>query len=1173
MRAAKDRSRTTNEFQRSNSTTNAFIGGIQKAWMTGQSSESTRTPSTPKVSRRNTLDQALIASQRAELAPDVSKGVENSDLPNTAFGPDSDRARYPAQRRRQGGTEIYAIRSSNSLPAGSTPSVQSPPALEGNRYTPPATLMDVAINAENVLPSPSPSVEARQNSVNVVEIEDEGPQPQAAETQPVEVPTATLEELVTRCGGVDQLEKLLKNAGKSNYGPSQIAASAVAPELFKASPITSPRPQGRPHSPQNQPSSESDHDVPAPSIANKRPQQVTDKPRKRLQGLSGSSSDDSFAIPSATIMPPSQNDQTGAAATPSGIEMHLCIQNLTQRMQLVANLPEREGRHVEQPRLRLLGHACENSDHFYLVLHQLFCFDHEIRKSNRQIPGLNELHRKGLDVITFLLVSNEKMAEDAVSWFSGFPLPLGELVINRPEFASAHAKVLRCLERMATLFHDMRSQCQRRYYPPLVDELVVFFNIESFLFQQIIFRAVLRDMWSGDQDKCFHVTEEIFNRDYKEVMNRLSLGGVPVELVKLYQKAVIKDYQHALLSHQRHTIAGSTASMAPPRQQQNQPRLAPANRHADHRNTSQSEHNKNTQSPLTLDTDEAQRHNLPVTSGQAPIAIQAVQICRQGNLLSPSQIGASNSSPSPQCSNLTQSPATSQGLFSPGASLNPPGQWNGQQHHRDRRTSSTAGTSSAALNHIHNTPLSTTPTQRSAHVVSSNVPGNRHMHRLQQNTGLQQQSHIRVPSSNTANPRPHAQPEVRRSLSSRAGETGLPATNFHPFTHCSPSLPPPASATPFIRSYLPLPTHPNPTMSALHQAHLRSPKMSYIDLNENLSSMKKYYRFIKHILMPPEELDSKNRHVNWDFSVTKELTEWFARDAPNSHGAPPTRTIAPGSRLCRIRCISLKNKAGMPTQSEWAVADNVWPGSTAIVLNGVALDIRKKSHHGKDLPIDVTSYILAGQNNLSTAVMGFQKDSAARFAIGVEFIQVVDEQKIKMQMQILPLLEAHKRILDQSKSMDPDIEVIQSQKVLDLTDPFTARIFNVPVRGINCHHNQCFDRDTFLQTRTAKVPSEPCGPDEFRCPICGQDARPQSLMIDSFFAGVRTELKERGRLDAKAIILHDSGDWEIKEEEEATGESGDGTGRRSAGPAVATTASASVARLSTPREVIELDDD
>lgn len=1161
MRAAKAQIMITNEFQRSNSTTNAFIGGTQKAWMTGQSPGSTRDPSTLKASMPKAPDQASTVLHRAGLAPEMVKTVQNSDMPNTAFGPDSDHGRYPAQRWRQAGTKNDAGRSLNSLAAGSTPPVQSPPALEENPYTPPAIPIDISTNAENLLPSPSPSVEPRKNIVNVVEIEDEGTQPQAAEAEPVEAPTATLEELVTRRVGMDQFEKLLKEAGKSNYGPGQIAASAAASEFSCASPSSSPRREGQPPGSKNQPRSESDHHVPASSVATKRPQEVTDEPRKRLRSLPGPSLEDASAIPSATRVLPSQSGQSSAPASPSRVGMQPFFQNLTHRVQLVASLPDREGNLVERPRLGLLREACDSSDYFYLVLHQLFCFDHEVRKSNRQIPGLNNMHRKGLDVVAFLLVSNEKMVDDAVTWFSLFPLPLGDLIMDRPEFASAHAKVLRCLEKMAKYWDDVRSQCTKRMYPPLVDELVVLFNVESFIFQQIIFRAVLRDIWSGKPDECFHITEEVFNRDYKDVMKRLSLGSVPVQLVKLYQQAVVNEYQRVFGSHWQYTGAGPTASMAPPRQQQSQSRLAPANDYSENRNTSQFQYNKNNQSPLTLDLHAAQRHSMSATSSPAPIAIQAIQICRQGQILAP------------QVSNFTQSPTTLQGSFSPRVSMNSPGQWNGQQHQEERRRSSTAGNLFNALNNLHNSPQSATFNQRAPHVVPSNGPGNPLMHQLQQNVGLQQQPHNPVPSSNIANSRPREQPEVRRSLSNRAGETSLLALSPRSFINSPPSLPPYTEPTPFIRSYPPLPTHPNPTMSALHQAHLRSPKLSYFDLNENPSTTAKCYRFIKHVLMPPEELDSQNRHVNWDFSVSKDLTDWFARDAPSSHGAPPTRAIVPGSRLCRIRCISIKNNAGMPTQSEWAVAENVWPGSTAVVLNGIALDIRKKSHHGKDLPIDVTSYIKAGQNNLSTAVIGFQKDSTTRFAIGVEIIQVVDEQKIKNEMAVLPLLEAHKRILDQSKTLDPDIEVIQSQKVLDLTDPFTARIFDIPVRGVNCHHNQCFDRDTFLQTRNAKVPGEPCGPDEFRCPICGQDARPQSLRIDMFFVAVRTALKEKGRLDVKAIILHDSGGWDIKEEEEVTGEPGEGTGRRNTGLEAARTSSVSAAKQSAPREVIELDDD
>ena len=1168
MRADKAQLRTTNEFQRSNSTTNAFIGGTKKPWMTGESLELTRDQSFPKVSKSKVPDQAptastaSTASHRAELVPEVSEAVKITDLANSAIGPDFDRGRYPAQRSRQGGTKNYASRPLTNPAAGSTPPALSPPTLEENPYTPPAMPMDVSTNAENVLPSPSPSVDARQNSVNMIEMEGEAPQPQVADASPVEASPATLEELVTRCGGMDQIQRLLNDAGKSSYGPSQIAASAVLPKLPGAKPSNGPRQPGQSPSATNQPRSESNQNVAALPTANKRPQTVTDEPRKRLQSLPSSSSEVAFATPPANTVLSSQHGQSSAAVSTSGVEMgpssQILIQRLAQRTQLVASLPDREGSHIERPRLGLLRDACENSDHFYLVLHQLFCFDHEVQKSEGQMVGLNDIHRKGLSVVTFLLVSNGKMTEDAVKWFSTFPLPLGDLITLRPDFASAHAKVLRCLEKMAMFWKDMRAQCTNRAYPPLVDELIVLFNVESFLFQQIIFRAVLRDIWSGQPDDCFTITEQVFNRDYKEVMSRLLYGSIPVGLVTQYQQAVVKEYQRVMVFHQQHTAAGPTASMAPPLQQQSQSPLIPANHY------SQPQHNKNTQS-LTLDLQAAQRHCLSATSGPSPIAIQAAQTFRQGNLLNQSQSLASSTFPSPQGNNFTQSPTTLQGFSSPGISINSPRQWNGQQPQRERRTSSAAGNPS-------NTPQSMTPAQRTPNIAPSYVPGNPNIHQVQQNAGLQQQSHRRVSSSSIANPRPRPQSEGRSSLSYQASETSLAALSAHPTLLSSPSLPNHVDCTPFIRSYPPLPSHPNPTTSALHQAHLRSPILSYFQLNENPSGVTKCYRFIKHVLMPPEELGSKNRHVNWDFSVSKELTDWFARDCPSSHGAPPNRAVVPGSRLCRIRCISLQNKAGMPpmpTQSEWAVADNVWPGSTAVVLNGIALDIRKKSHHGKDLPIDVTSYIKAGQNNLSTAVIGFPKDSTTRYAIGVEFIQVVDEQNIKNEIKALPWFDARKRILDQSKSVDPDIEVVQSQKVLDLTDPFTARIFDVPLRGSNCQHNQCFDRDTFLQTRTAKVPGEPCGPDEFRCPICGQDARPQSLMIDMFFVGVHMALKESGRLDAKAIILHDSGEWEIKEEERPTGESGDGTGKRNG----ERTASVSAARQSAPREVIELDDD
>ena len=92
------------------------------------------------------------------------------------------------------------------------------------------------------------------------------------------------------------------------------------------------------------------------------------------------------------------------------------------------------------------------------------------------------------------------------------------------------------------------------------------------------------------------------------------------------------------------------------------------------------------------------------------------------------------------------------------------------------------------------------------------------------------------------------------------------------------------------------------------------------------------------------------------------------------------------------------------------------------------------------------------------------------------------------------------RILHKLRSTDPDIEVLQPQIVLDLTDPFTSRIFDVPVRGRDCAYNQCFDFDTFLQTRGSTTKPEPCSAEKFRCPICKSDVRPHVMVVDGYLA-------------------------------------------------------------------------
>ena len=52
------------------------------------------------------------------------------------------------------------------------------------------------------------------------------------------------------------------------------------------------------------------------------------------------------------------------------------------------------------------------------------------------------------------------------------------------------------------------------------------------------------------------------------------------------------------------------------------------------------------------------------------------------------------------------------------------------------------------------------------------------------------------------------------------------------------------------------------------------------------------------------------------------------------------------------------------------------------------------------------------------------------------------------------------------------------------------------------------------------------------------------MVVDGYLAFLRSELARKGRLDAKAVILQESGAWEVKEEEENIKEEPDGFAKR-----------------------------
>ncbi|MCJ1272942.1 hypothetical protein MMC21_000731 [Puttea exsequens] len=921
--------------------------------------------------------------------------------------------------------------------------------------------------------------------------------------------SARVQALVDKCGSIEELERRLE------------AAERIGTDTLQSR-------------------------EPSAAISNKRSQDNVSEPRKRVQ-----------VAPSTDARAPGS---TRASSFASGISAERSAASDMQDFRRVviaqshslANISSPNdgyGIDIEGPRLELLNEACAESDRVYLCLHQIYCIDHNPGRAASNPIDLSDIRRQGMLALSQLLVPNTRLAPRAVTWFSQFPLPMDGLKRNLL-FQSAHFTALNCLEKLGQNWDMMRHLCATRKYPPVADELRLFFGIDSLILQRTIFLAILREIWDRQQDLCFQSVQKVFEKNFEEVRLRLiNDANLPVERVQAYNQSIIIQYERILKRHRQgqHVQPSVPNSLLP--SHQSHPQIWPA------RDYDRQPHN---QGPLTINTHAAQQ----TFSGNAnrPRLLpsqersQATPTARAALMSQPADTQVPNGNLTPQSVSFGQSPMSLHNNLVSATFTNPANlEGSGQRG----QSSSSSGASQLVPSNSHGTIR---PSMRTPHVLPSNAPSNgRSGH----------QYSLRTPFE--ALP-PYA--STRSSMS-----RGDASPGFHPLQQAGPhrtSLPNGsqlyqglASALPFI-NYEPssLPAQLDYTYSGLHQSHVRSPILSAVEGHRNGSHHSKYFRFTEYVIMPHDALSSRHKHLKWDFNIDQDFINHLAQDVSDSYGLTARRVFGSDSRLCRVRCIKQVGHMGSPSQNEWVVSDNIWPANAAIILNGMSLEIRRKAHHGKDLPIDITRIIRAGKNELVMAVIGTQKkDIDSRYRIGVELIRVADERQIRTSIPTLPWPDAQKQILDRTRQLDPDIQVVDGPMIIDMTDPFTARLFEVPVRGSNCRHDQCFDRDTFLETRGGKNPSQPCSPEELICPICGFDARPASLVIDGFMGLVREELRRRGRADVKRIILKDDGSWQVKEEEAPKEEQGDGTGCRP------NAAKAPIPEQPSPAEVIEIDDD
>lgn len=262
---------------------------------------------------------------------------------------------------------------------------------------------------------------------------------------------------------------------------------------------------------------------------------------------------------------------------------------------------------------------------------------------------------------------------------------------------------------------------------------------------------------------------------------------------------------------------------------------------------------------------------------------------------------------------------------------------------------------------------------------------------------------------------------------------------------------------------------------------------------------------------------------------------FVAKATSTAPGAPDRRVVAENDKLIRLRCVKWVSEEE-PKENAWAVAENSWIPHSYFTFNGSALQVRKKLHNGKDLPVNLTGLVQKGENVLEVSTMSsFHDTTHQKYLVAIEFLGIMTQASIRehCHRNRIPAertIGDIKQKLSVSNGDDDEIAIVESTLTINLRDPISAsRICGTPVRSTACLHNECFDLDTFLETRPRK--GDVSAADQWRCPICNADARPNVLVVDGFLVEVHEELMKQGLLETRAIIVDQDGSWKPKTEE------------------------------------------
>ena len=484
------------EFESSNSTVTKFLGGMQKSWMTSS-------PAAKDGSFQGEQGRPILRKQGKHKQP--FKSTIDNVLEISMTQPEASQRSEP----------VF------SPP---TPVSANNPTRSEEPSGPPKGIQQ---NVDDTLPSPAPSEEPYHLSDHVIDLEN------------VESEQVSNEHHVDSIGISSRGDPPNPAEGNRSIDETNHAFAAAEPRRELSKELNSPV--------------ITEHSDDTTSAMKKRPQENETDSRKRIQAVSGQSQEAFCPDPLTNPLP-----CDSPSSSPSELDLRVSSERVESRILSITSMRPRKGDFIEIPRLRLLRDACREGDVIYFIIHQLYCSSMgTVDSGNLSIQCEFDFISSGASaILSDLLISNTEMVDDALRWFSTFPLPVEQMLQKWPGLRVAYTKALDCLRKLSQNWLQYRSRWRNRHCPVQLDEMITILGVDSIVLQRVINRAICRDVWFGPLDKCFTDIEKIFHQTQQAFQLRAFQSTSPQDAsmpsFSINNQRYETAYKDILARHQQH---------------------------------------------------------------------------------------------------------------------------------------------------------------------------------------------------------------------------------------------------------------------------------------------------------------------------------------------------------------------------------------------------------------------------------------------------------------------------------------------------------------------------------------------------------------------------------------------------------------------------------------------